>query len=173
MLKSSNRTARKAPAPRRVLAVRDLSAVRMIAPPRFAANRKRLNAYTEKGLRYQEQVTQKLEKEPNWEPVAGPWLEYVAKRDHRYGQPDWLGFNWEKGVICIAEMKLTRVRDAWWQLNVLYKPLISKLFPSFDIALLEIASRMKPVDVPEDVKVVWSVDDVEPGKTCFMRVPYE
>lgn len=148
--------------------------VTMCEEPQFAKTLGNVKGSQRKGLLYEAQVIKALDDDlgKGWESLPGPWFEFVDSRGHRYAQADWVGFNWHRGLICIAEMKLTRVPEAWWQLNRLYQPLIHRLFPRWDIALVEITANMYNVALPEPVKVIHSLDAVEPWKTSVMVVPY-
>jgi len=146
----------------------------MVEEPQFAKTHGNVKGAKRRGLLYQQHVVERLEDwcKDEWVPIAGPWFEFVDFSGHRYAQADWLGFNYAKGLICLAEVKLTRVPDAWWQLNRLYAPLVKKLFPDFELARLEISTNLLNVMVPEDVKVIHKLDDVRDGCTSFMRIGY-
>ena len=141
--------------------------------PAFAYRKRLPTGVRGKGLRYEVQVTKDLETYENWSGVPGPWFEFESLQGKlSYAQPDWLGFNFHTGVICIAEIKLSRVEKAWWQLNQLYKPLVAAVFPQWDIALLEVASNIRALASDHSIRVAYSLDDVRPGETQFMKVSY-
>ena len=146
-------------------------AVRLIKEPQFAKTYGNVTGSKRRGLIYENRVVEALR--VSGEGIAGLWFEFADVNGHRYAQADWVGFDYEKGKICIVEIKLNRVPEAWWQLNRLYRPLVEKVFPYWDIALVEIASNMYSVAVPEQVKIIHDLSKAEIGKTSFMRIPYE
>lgn len=160
--------------PKGIKLVKGLNYVRTIEEPQFARTHGNVKGNKRKGLLYQERVVNELDLilPSKWEAVPGLWFEFTDASGHRYAQTDWIGFDWNRGLICIAEIKLSRVPQAWWQLNRLYRPLIEKLFPQFEVAMLEIASNVQPIATPDEVKVVRSLEQVVPWKTCFMRMDY-
>lgn len=174
MLLSSPPMMSKFRPPKGVKPVRGLNAVRTIEEPQFARTNGNVTGSKRKGLLYQERVVDELDflLPPTWEAVPGLWFEFVDSSGHRYAQADWIGFDWGKGIITIVEIKLSRVPNAWWQLNRIYRPLIEKLFPCFEVAMLEIASNVNAVATPEPVKVIRDLRDVKVGETCFMQMDY-
>lgn len=161
--------------PRKLYLVKGLREVRFIDTPNFAKTKSKSKGSKRRGLIYQDRVVDYLEnKKPDtWEALPGPWFEFEDVNGHGYAQADWLGIDMENGVICIVEIKLNRVADAWWQLNRKYKPLVEKIFPGFNVAMLEIATTVRHFKTPTDVGFISTIEDVEAGKTMFMRVPYE
>lgn len=174
MLLLSPKTAIPKP-PRRFRAAKGVSAARIVVEPQFAQTNGVVHGAKGKGLRYEARVKDYLDtivKEP-WAALPGPWFEFVDRSGFRYAQADWIAFNFQRGLVCIAEIKLSRVPEAWWQLNKLYKPIVRSIFPDWDIACLEIAHIPHMVAVPEDVRVIQELDQVEVDKTCFMQVSYD
>jgi hypothetical protein len=161
--------------PKKVKLVKGLTGVRMIEEPQFAKTHTLPKGSKRRGLIYQDRVVEflKHKKPESWEPIAGPWFEFVDATGHHYAQADWMAVDMERGFICIVEIKLNRVPDAWWQLNRKYRPLVEKLFPNFDIGLLEIATTIQNFVTPSPVELIGSLSQVEPNKTMFMRVPYD
>lgn len=149
--------------------------VRLCNEPNFAKTKKLPKGSKRKGLLYQERVVERLETmvEDTMVPLAGPWFEFVDATGHRYAQADWIGIDLSKGFVCIAEVKLNRVPDAWWQLNRLYLPLVERLFPEFDIGCLEIATTICNFQTPDAVELVTSLSQVEKGTTKFLRMSYD
>lgn len=143
--------------------------------PRFAQTQPRVYGVKRRGLEYEKQVCEKL-RELETVGLIGldhPWVRFTTEQDAlRYAQPDWLGIDVANWKIVIVEVKLSRVMDAWWQLNQLYKPVVEKLFPEWDIALVEVVSNLRPVFAGEAVPVIRSVADARVGVTACMKVPY-
>lgn len=172
MLLSSPQTTSRFYAPRGFKPAVGCSRVEICSTPQFAANAKGgIRGAKAKGIRYQEKVVQLLE-EQGYEGVPGMWFRFEKRGQVRYAQADWVGFDYLQGKITIAEIKLSRVPQAWWQLNRLYRPLVQAIFPKWNIALCEIADGVYSVAVPEEVPVIQKLDSAEAGKTSFMRVPY-
>lgn len=150
--------------------------VRAVTQPQFANTNGGQKGSRKRGLLYESQVVERLEARlpSGWVGVAGPWFLYVDKfARERYAQPDWLGFCFERGLICIVEVKLTRSPKAWWQLNKLYRPLVERLFPEWELSMVEVASKPKHFPLPEPVNLVRSLKDAPIGQTSFMVLPYE
>lgn len=160
--------------PKNFKQVKGLTVARLVNTPQFAQAPKKATGSRRKGLIYEARVQDFLERTcgEDWIPFNGPWFEFEDIFGHRYAQADWFGVNVAKGLICIVEIKLSRVARAWWQLNGLYEPLVKKIFPYFDVAKLEIAASVQDVKVPEKVKVIWDLDKVRAGETRFLKVPY-
>lgn len=161
--------------PRGFIPVRGSPRVKIIDEPSFINTKgNAAQASVRKGLRYQDQIMKYLETtlDEDWVGFPGLWFEFTAGHKSRTAQADWVGLNMREYRICIVEVKLSRVAKAWWQLNKLYKPLVAQLFPGWDISLLEIASKLQTVVVPERVRVVSSLESARPGETSFMKVEY-
>lgn len=58
--------------------------------------------------------------------------------------PDGLAFAEHHKLITIIEIKRTHRTDAWWQLEKLYLPVVSKAFPGALIKLLEVCQNYDP-----------------------------
>lgn len=176
LLKCPETTAKYYP-PRKFTGADGCSFVSFCDTPQFAADGGKATGSRGRGLRYEQRVGDMLDHKlegTNWVPVRGPWLEYVARDGRvRYAQPDILVFNASEHLIIIVEIKLSRVPEAWWQLNRKYAPLVRALFPKWQLGMLEIAAQMYAVAVPEQVNVVHRVDQVSPNSTSFMQVPYD
>lgn len=144
----------------------------MVDEPQFAKTLGNVKGSMRRGLLYQDRVTDYLDTQI--EGIAGPWFRYSnGVKPPRYAQPDWLGFDFERGFLYIAEIKLTRVTNAWWQLNRLYKPIVQKVFPKWDIVLLEVSTTADVLMLPEEVKVVHKVQDAKLGQTSLFRMNYK
>jgi len=145
-----------------------------VETPQFACTVKKPTGAKGKGLRYEAQVCEKLDKLPEWVGIQGPWFKFTDHRgSHRYAQPDWMGLNWERGIVLLVEIKLSRVPKAWYQLNELYSPLVRHVLGSWDIACLEIANKVTHFNLPKEVKMAHTFEHIKPGETRFMQVPYE
>lgn len=160
--------------PRGFKGVRGLSSVSIIDEPQFAKTHGNVKGSKRKGLLYQERVVDYLDqvKGEDWEAIPGLWFEFQESRGRRFAQADWVGFCPKDGLICIAEIKLSRVPLAWWQLNRLYKPLVQKLFPEWKIATLEITATVYNVAIPEPTPVVRELHKAQAGQTSVLHVPY-
>lgn len=161
--------------PKKFIGARGCSFVRFCDKPQFAYTHGREKGSKRRGLLYQARVESYLESSVSgkWVLINGPWIEYVdTAKKVRLAQPDILAINVEVGKLVIVEIKLSRVALAWWQLNAKYRPLIQQLFPKWDIALLEVVSQVYAVAVPENVRLVHSLDAAQPGETSLMQVAY-
>lgn len=148
---------------------------KIVKAPGFSQTKTEMTGAKGKGIRYEAQVIDEVESRmsEDWVGLPGPWFYFIDQLNReRYAQPDWLGICPKKGRICIMEVKLTRTYRAWWQLNMLYKPLVEYVFPGWDIALLEVASVVKHFGLPEDVKMVLDLEQAPVDRTSFMKVNY-
>lgn len=161
--------------PKKFKPVKGLIAANVVDEPQFVQGVRAPTGVKGKGIRYEARVVEYLERDlpDTWVGIPGMWFEFVDGSGNRFAQPDWLGFDVPHGLIVIAEMKLTRVRQAWWQLNRLYQPLVRKVFPEWDIALVEITTEIKNVSIPESVSLIQSITHAKPNKTQVMRLPYD
>jgi hypothetical protein len=157
--------------PKNFTPVEAIEAACICSAPSFV-NTSRCKGVQLKGLKFEAQVTSKLDRLDDWEGIPGIWFEFKDQTGHRYAQADWVGFNFRKGVCVIVEVKLSRVAKAWWQLNKLYYPLVSHLFHSWPIAMVEVVANMKPVDIPKPVVAITSLNEAVPNQTSLMRIPY-
>lgn len=148
---------------------------KLVTTPQFAQTYQRVKGAKGKGLRYEAQVADKLEQnlDDDWVGVSGPWFWFIDQLNReRYAQPDWLGICPRQGKICIVEVKLTRTYKAWWQLNQLYYPLVKYVFPKWDVALIEVATKVRHFHLPTPVKVVSNLEAAPVDATSFMQVHY-
>jgi hypothetical protein len=161
--------------PKKVKLVKGLAGVKLVEEPQFARTHKLPKGSKRRGLIYQDRVVDYLERRmpESWEALPGPWFEFVDAKGHHYAQADWLGIDVTQGRICLVEIKLNRVPDAWWQLNRRYLPLVQKLFPQFEIGMVEIATSIRNFVTPTPVNLISNIAQVEPNKTSFLRVPYD
>lgn len=163
----------RAKKPRKIKPVKGLKWARLVDQPQFAQTTRTPKGVKGKGVRYERQVQEKLEQNipDSWVGVCGPWFQFEDSNGVRFAQADWIGFNVDELYICIAEMKLSRVPEAWWQLNRVYKPLVQEVF-GWDTALVEITANLRHLVLPEDVKLSHDIKAVKPGGTYVMRLPY-
>ena len=149
---------------------------KLVTTPQFAQTYKKVTGSKGRGLRYEAQVTDMLERtldQDKWVCIPGPWFWFIDQLNReRYAQPDWLGICPSEGKIAIVEVKLTRVYKAWWQLNALYYPLVKYVFPEWDVALVEVATKVRHFELPSQVKIVNRVDTAPVEATSFVQVDY-
>lgn len=148
--------------------------VRFADTPAFACGGRARGAKL-RGLKYEARVLDWLVEGlgQTWIPFKRQWLIWTdAYGEERYVQPDFFALDTERGKALLVEVKLTRVPKAWYQLNKQYLPVLRHILPSFSIAMLEVASKVCAVDVPEKVRVIHSLRDIRYGATSFMKVDY-
>lgn len=112
-----------------------------------------------RGIRYEKRVQEYLLNDFAPMYVPAPWLHFRERfsDSFRWCQPDGLLIDAWKGVITIVEIKYNHTADAWWQLNHLYKPVLSALFPPelWRLEVCEIVKWYDPATVfPEPVRLV-------------------
>lgn len=127
------------------------------APP-FKRPERRLGAKG-RGIRYEEKVQKYLLNDFAPLYVPSPWLHFRERGSEtfRWCQPDGLLIDLRRGVIVIVEIKYNHTADAWWQLNHLYRPVLSALFPPtlWRLEVCEIVKWYDPAVVfPEPCRLV-------------------
>lgn len=117
--------------------------VRFSVPPDFTKN-KRPRGSRRAGLSFERGVGEVLEWEFGDMVLHSPWISY---KDVRYGKrvccPDFLVVDVIKGIVTVVECKLSHVKDAWVQINKVYKPVVEKLFPGFRVRGIEICKNFE------------------------------
>lgn len=173
MLSTSHQQTKIKP-PRKFKSVKGLKRADVVEEPQFAKINGNVRGMKGKGLRYESHVCNYLDRNlpEHVVGVHGLWFKFEDAKGERYAQADWVGFDLLRACIYIVEVKLTRVPDAWWQLNRLYKPLVSKVF-GWDIAMIEVTATVRNVAVPDDVLLIHDITKAEPNNTYLMRLPYD
>ena len=124
------------------------------AAPPFAAKRQRRTGRRAQGVRYERKVHEYLSVVFPDSYVSSPWIYFMEREGSRarWCQPDGLIIDLEQGLITIVEVKYQHTSDAWWQLEMLYKPVLRAMFPKslWNIQLVEVvkwydASTLFPV----------------------------
>lgn len=89
--------------------------------------------------------------------LPGPWIRFNDVSGCRWCQPDGLLVNFFTGRVTIIEVKYQHTSDAWWQLRMLYEPVVRKLFSEelWDFSLCEVVKWYDPsTKFPERVELV-------------------
>jgi hypothetical protein len=145
-------------------------------------NPPRLRGAKAQGIQYQNRVTRLLEEDceqdrygPDWVVLPGPWFSYLDDETLRHAQPDVMLVNFTQGRIVVVEVKLTYCKEAWWQLNSLYAPLVRAVFPEklWDLGLLAIANTVPVVQTPTPGRYVrcWLRATESLGDLGILRLP--
>ncbi len=99
---------------------------------------------------------------PEGEYIKSPWIWFHVDgvKKQRWCQPDGLLLREDLHLITIIEFKLKHTTDAWWQLRKLYEPVIEKIYPGWDIRVLEVVKHPDPDQVmPELSRRIKKFDD--------------
>lgn len=101
------------------------------APP-FIAQGRRPTGRRWQGIKYERRVQEWLGQELGPEYLASPWIRFRLKGEGRlqWCQPDGLHIDAQRGQITIVEVKYQHCADAWYQMNLLYAPVLATLFPA-------------------------------------------
>lgn len=115
-------------------------------PPSIARKRRRYTEVQKRGLRYERRVHRYFAQTYGWRFIPGPWFRFVeaATGSVRFCQADGLIFEPERAKITIVEVKLRHTNAACRQLFDLYRPVVRKLFPAYDIGCCEITEWFDP-----------------------------
>jgi hypothetical protein len=83
----------------------------------------------------------------------------------RWCQTDGLLFDVDRGLITLVECKYQHTSDAWWQLKMLYLPVLRTIFPGWEFATVEVVKWYDPATkIPEPVFLLPDVGAAQPGK---------
>ena len=99
--------------------------------PPFIHSSRRSRGRRRAGEMYETKVQRWLENEFEGNYLPSPWFYFkaVGSEKVRWCQPDGLLFDFQSGLITIVEVKLQHTAAAWWQVKLLYFPLVVQLFP--------------------------------------------
>lgn len=106
------------------------------------------------GLRYEAKAQEHFSGLFGSDYKAGPYIHFLDNRVARTAQPD--GVLLLPHSIYIFEIKFQHVPEAWWQLEKLYKPLLTALFQK-PVACIEVCRSFDP-STPFPVKTTGIVD---------------
>ena len=87
--------------------------------------------------------------------IKSPWLCYKNKNVDKlfFCQPDGLIVELREKKLTIVEIKLQHTSETWYQVRKLYQPVVSAIYPGFQIAALEIVKWLDPhIPFPETFK---------------------
>jgi hypothetical protein len=88
---------------------------------------------------------------PAYQP--SPWIQYRDGTGQYWCQPD--GILHLPDCLVLVEFKYQHTSDAWQQLRLLYEPVVRRLFPARQIAVLEVVKWYDcAVVLPEPVRLI-------------------
>jgi hypothetical protein len=99
-------------------------------PP--AIRKKRYTGRRLEGVRYEKKVQEYLEHFYGERYIPSPWLRFFPAGDGarwRWCQPDGILLDIPRGRITIVEVKYQHTSDAWYQVRMLYEPVLRVMFP--------------------------------------------
>lgn len=139
----------------------DCKDVRFIEPPAFHKNRK-LKGIQREGLRFEMAVQERLDADIT---ICNPWIGYLdVEHGDRICSPDALLVDVNKGVVVVVECKLTHTFDAFKQLDWVYKKVVGKLFPGFEVWGVEVCKHYDlSVHYPVSKNVVKDISGLKAG----------
>lgn len=97
---------------------------------------RRLTGRKRAGIKYENDLAKALGKRAE----HGPWINFADKNGPGWAQPDFLIEFPFSDALLILETKYTWVRDAYSQIESLYKPLIQHIYskPAFGIVVAKV-----------------------------------
>lgn len=109
-----------------------------------------LNKVQKSGLQYEKRAQEYLrrlcELREGIDCVCNPWVIFRRVDDHpssvNFCQPDCLLVSDSK--VIIVECKLSHTGDSYRQLRQLYEPVVRRIYPNREIALLEVCKWFDP-----------------------------
>lgn len=127
--------------------------------PTFINPRRRSKGRRRTGEIYEAKTQQVLREEFGDSYVPSPWFKFksIGHERVRWCQPDGLLFDLRSGRITIVEVKLQHTAAAWWQVKLLYLPVIAQLFQpdSWTYAFVEVVKWYdKDTAFPERVQLL-------------------
>lgn len=126
------------------------------SPLRAIKNPGTHSAAQKAGKRFEKKLLSKLETKDGFQVLKAPWIQY-ENGSTRWCQPDALIIR--KDDVLIIEAKLTHTSDAYWQLRLLYEPVVRLLSPGANIHLVEITRSFDPaVRMPEEMVLFFELD---------------
>jgi len=107
------------------------------------------------GQRYEARVHELLLVQFPVSYVRSPWFAFSGSGGARHCQPDGLLLDFRSGSVTIVEIKLYHTERAWWQLEQLYRPVISRAFgPQWRVATAEVCRFYDPsISIPALVRL--------------------
>lgn len=118
------------------------------------------------GLAYELHVHRHLESIHGLYYIAGQWWKYFAGDRVRYCQTDGILLVPEKRTAIILEVKYSHTVDAYWQLENLYLPLLTRFLrgSSYTIATVEVVNWYDPaVRIPRQPRLLEHILMARPG----------
>lgn len=117
------------------------------------------------GVRYERKVHRQLELKYELSYFPSVWFRYVDDGRVFYCQPDGLLFLHSLKRLVVVEAKIKHCSEAYDQLNFLYLPVISKVFPRWELAMCEVVKWYdEAVDFPSPHALKKEVHFAEPGE---------
>ena len=127
--------------------------------PQFAQNRKRARGRKRTGIVYEKKGHEFFTEKFGNAYLPGPWIRFNDAGKMRWCQPDALVFSPFESRITILEFKYQHTSDAWWQLTKLYRPVVQRLFPEWQLRICEVVKWYDCDRVfPEPVRLVPDFD---------------
>lgn len=145
--------------------------------PAFVKGVKKKRGAKRAGILFEEKVNAKLRKKLGKQYVKSPWIRFRGEHEKaRICQPDGMYIDKENKILTIVECKYTSTKDAWYQLNTLYMPVLRAFAPDYKIRGVQVFKECVPnLEYPEKPEVI-SFDEIgdtgwESGnKICRLRI---
>jgi hypothetical protein len=120
-------------------------------------------------LKYEDKIQRNLADEFGDVYAWSPWFQFreIGSENPRWCQPDGLLFQPLHGLITIVEIKYQHTSAAWWQMKMLYHPVVARLFPAnlWRFNFCEVVRWHDPVvKFPEPYRMVPSLAILRPGE---------
>lgn len=136
-------------------------------PPHFGGRKNRSTYAQRLGIRYEHKAQEHLlELFPDGY-VASPWIAFRLKGEPmlRFCQPDGIIVDPWQGRVTIVEIKLRHMPEAYTQITGIYHPVLSHLFPGWDIRHVEMTRWYDPhIHFPVPVQLISDLTLVPRGR---------
>jgi hypothetical protein len=94
---------------------------------------------------------------------SGWWLRFEDSNGPGWAQPDFFFLEPDGTRIVLIEAKLSETPAGWEQLDLLYRPLLQKLFPAAEILSVQACQNLARGRDAERYPVVTELKEIQSG----------
>lgn len=131
--------------------------------------REKLKGARQQGVVYEKRAQQMLTARYGKQYLESPWVKFRTASDAswRWCQPDGLIVDIRAGKIVIVEVKYRHLAQAWWQIFLLYMPVLQAMFPArhWEYGMVEVCKWYDPAtSTPMRPVLRERIIDARPGE---------
>lgn len=115
-------------------------------PPHFGGRKNRPSVAQRLGIRYERRAQEYLLELFPDTYVPSPWVAFRLNGEPmlRFCQPDGIVIDIPSGRVLLIEIKLRHTPEAYTQITGIYEPVLTKLFPGWEIRHVEMTRWYDP-----------------------------